>query len=146
MKLIFITLFFAGMFLGCENFRGPTGPPGKDLTSDTVIIDFEFTRNDLTVISETAFYEFGIPEITEDVVRSGIVIVYRKVGETLQAMPFTVSWDYGDPLSVEYIIDVGYIYGVGFVSIIETASFGTAEKSVCIDGAFRVVILSAKDF
>jgi len=127
--------------VSCDQFKGPTGPQGESYVDNTSIINFEFDKDDLTISNQLAIYQINIPEITQEIVDNGIVIVYKLSGSKWQAMPFSMPIDVGEMLSVDYVLDVGYFYETGLLSIVQTSSLKPALIDLCIDGAFKVVIL-----
>jgi len=138
-KYLFLIVLFS--ITACDSFKGPTGPQGTSYSDNASIINFEFDKSDLIIMDQLAIYQIDIPEITQEIVDNGVVIVYRLSGSMWQAMPFSMPIDINVQYSVDYVLDVGYFYETGKLSIVQTSSLKTALPYLCIDGAFKVVVL-----
>jgi hypothetical protein len=142
---LFLIVLFS--IVACDQFKGPTGPQGlngiqgESYSDNASIINFKFDKDDLTISDQLAIYQVNIPEITQEIVDNGVVIVYKLSGAKWQAMPFSMPIDVGEMLSVDYVLDVGYFYETGLLSIVQTSSLKPAMISLCIDGSFKVVVL-----
>ena len=77
--LLFLSLLlsFALLLTSCEGeqgSRGPVGPAGED--AEFTITTVSFTGEDAGISGSLSFYNIVIPDITQDVIDNGVVLVY----------------------------------------------------------------------
>jgi len=129
---------------GLQGEKGDTGEPGRDGRDGAVniqIIKFSFTKDDLVLSEMLAAYQHKTDSLTQDIVDNGFVLVYQQIGESWRALPYTMPLDVGTGPSVEYVLDVGFIYSLGEVDIIETSSLNPVIQDLCIDGDFKAILI-----
>ncbi len=152
MKKILLMMFAALALMSCE---GPQGPPGRDGFVNYKVIDLQINQNEwkYSNIADNNYYiaTFNMPEITSYIYNNGVVSVYREyktgTSNAIQTpLPQTRHKEYFDATANAwgfYTETVDYEYGVGFTSIVYTASdFAYTEDATIVPDAmhFRVVI------
>ncbi len=131
MKKTLLFLFATLALISCE---GPMGPPGRDGFVNFKVIDLQINQKEWTYsgLADNNYYiaTFDMPEITSHIYNSGIVQVYREyntgTSNAIQTLlPQTRHNEYFDNVANAwgtYTETVDYEYGVGFMSIVYTAS------------------------
>lgn len=106
------------LFSACakDGPEGPAGPAGAPGNANVKVTTFSAAPGDWSSISGGWAINRGVPNVTQDIVNSGAVIVYLKVGTAYVALPLSsgsLTWGYG--------------YGVGSVQI-EAITSGTITQ------------------
>ena len=144
-RLLSIAIF-ATLFTSClrvEGPRGPQGPPGQDGNANIWSITYlaeEGDWFDVGTPGEDEYFlalDLDVPEITQDIVDNGVVLVYYREDEQSAwiALPYTFISH-----NPEYIEKLDMIYSLGFVGMQSQASDRNATP---YSGYFRVVIAEA---
>ncbi len=149
MKKLLLFMFAALTLVSCE------GPAGKDGFVNFKVIDLQINQSEWTYsnVDDNNYYiaTFDMPEITPHIYDNGIVQVYREYNtgsnNAIQTLlPQTRHKEYLDENANAwgtFTETVDYEYGVGFMSIVYTASdFAYTEDATIKPDAmhFRVVI------
>lgn len=103
-------LFLILMATSCvtEGPEGPQGEPGEDGNAN--VISTTITVSDWTTWGSGRYYtEVAIPEITQDIIDHGAVVVYMAEWEYWLALPFSWNPDNNVTLSYYYAIKAGMI-------------------------------------
>ena len=109
MKKLF-TILIASLFIFSQcrrdpevGPRGPQGPPGEDGSGAVVSNVYTVQESDWQFDDPSYFADINVPNLTEDIVNNGIVLVYLKVEEnTFSQLPLTFyeSDEYASTLEV----------------------------------------------
>ena len=143
---LFCMALFATLFTSCLRVQGPPGPqgpegiPGRDGNANVWSITYQAEEADWFDVGTPGADEYflaldlDVPEITQDIVDNGIVLVYYRQDDQSPwiALPYTFISH-----NPEYIEKLDMIYSLGFVGMQSQASDKNATPYV---GFFRVVI------
>ena len=140
-RTILTTALIALAMTGCviEESVGPRGPQGPPGNANVFTLNFDFLLNDAAFNSGVASVQYDVPDITENVVDEGAVLLFFRDQGTWTAMPYTFFTPGGRAVSF------GFGYEVGFLEVFyETVNADLATlpdremKAVIIDGfAFK---------
>ena len=146
-------LWLLVLIFACEGPMGPEGPQGEqgeqgeqgsEGTANISVIQFSFNTSAFTVDGNYTYYLKDIPEITSSVFNDGLVLVYiiSNNGNAWYALPTIWSYDFDEDGQVDWVIELSYAYGAGWLEIAYFATEGTtmAESSYLL-GPFKVVII-----
>ena len=126
-RLSFLTLL-SFLLISCEELTGPpgedgkdgvAGEDGKDGVANIIVKEISFSKWDIEADENSVHLIENIPEITSNVVDSGVVIVDIGLEEELwSGLPITLSIDLDDSImNVDLALFIGYHYEVGKMSI-----------------------------
>lgn len=123
--------------------QGPQGPPGQDGNANVISINYQATSEnwyDVGNPGEDDYFlalDLDVPEITSDIVNSGLVLVYYRPDSDSPwfALPYTVISH-----NPEYMEKLDFIYDLGFVGM---QSKATDRNASAWEGTFRVIVASA---
>lgn len=108
-KSIVMLLSLMVVFSSCrrdpvEGPRGPQGPPGPPGAGGGIVSDIYTVRESDWIFEDPSYFgDIEIPDLTEDIVNNGIVLVYLKVDDnTFTQLPLTFyeSDEYASTLEV----------------------------------------------
>ncbi|MDY3783512.1 MAG: hypothetical protein SOZ66_04610 [Candidatus Cryptobacteroides sp.] len=157
MKKILAAAALAVTLLLGSSCRGPQGEPGRDgfSVAQSIIVNVKREHWEYSNIDNNNYFiaTVNAPEITKDVLRNGLVKMYRvfeygSSNETYTELPFILQKEY----QIEGSTDWGFYteatmaeFGVGGVSIIYTVSdfdYELDKTFVPSNMVFRLVILN----
>ena len=96
----FISLML--IFFGCEKEgpAGPAGPAGADGNAN--VVSTNVTSSAWVYVNSSWEISFAYPEITQEIINSGAVLVYIKVNESYNQLPLTFyqSQEYSTSIQV----------------------------------------------
>lgn len=95
------------IFGGCAK-EGPAGEDGKDGNAN--VVSTTITSTDWTFNDPSWVLSLNYPAITQDIINSGAVLVYVKVGESYNQLPLTFYQSSSYSSSVEVSTFVGGLY------------------------------------
>lgn len=121
---------------------GPQGPAGQNGNANVISINYEVFDNNWYDVGTPGADDYflaldlDVPEITADIVNSGLVLVYYRPDNQSPwfALPYTVISH-----SPSYMEKLDFIYDVAFVGMQSKASDRNASAW---NGTFRIVIAS----
>lgn len=143
----FSLIIFSSMALSsCITDQGPIGPPGRDGqdgrdgNAEVFSINYlaeESDWYDVGVPGDDEYFialDLDVPEIDEDIVDNGVVLVYYRETPTnaWTALPYTFISH-----NPEYLEKLDMIYSLGFVGVQSMATDRSANPYV---GTFRVIV------
>lgn len=155
-KTFSLFVFFSLILFGCEK-EGPMGPTGlagkdgadgkdgKDGNANVKSITKSIAPSDW-MASGTAgedlyfYYEISIPEITNDIVQNGVVMIYYKETDgSYHALPTTYNF-YSSYLDYYYHTTIRFSFKTGKVRIeIEDSDMITIRPDSSIE--FKIVVI-----
>jgi len=134
-----ILLSFALFLTSCEGDQGPAGPAGEDAEFTSITVTF--TGAEAGITGSFSEYNIDVPEITQDIVDHGVVLVY--LNDSLNPepegrwilIPFAMIVE---DITISFI----YSYGVGTLSMVFNSS--DAEWPFSADSYYhlKIVILA----
>ena len=155
-------LIIALLFWSCERFDGPTGPQGEQgligeqgITGEQgpsgedglpgvaniTVSTFSFLSIQIDTSGRGGIYTSIMPQITQEVVDDGVVLVFMQVASFWMPLPVTESFDYNNSLGVNEVIETTYLYTAGELSIFYFTSYNPILLSYLFTGPFKVVII-----
>ena len=116
-RLSFITLL-SFLLISCEELTGPPGEDGKDGVANIIVKEIIFSKWDIASTSSSADLIAEVPEITSNVVDSGLVTVSWFFGDMWVSVPITLALDLDDEnVNVDVVVNVMYGYAIGEINI-----------------------------
>ena len=161
---LFTYLVIVALIFGCDSLKGPVGPPGEqgspgpqgeqgpagpqgepgtDGVANIQVVTFSFDLANLTYVEAVAYYNHSIPEITSDVVDSGLVLVYHQSidGTAWFVLPAIFQFDFDDDLAVDEVVTLTYAYGEGWVYLAYETSYSSMVSLSGNSGEYKVIII-----
>ncbi len=81
-----LLLSFALFLTSCEGEQGPVGPAGEEgpagEDAEFTVMTVSFTGEDAGISGSSSFYDIVIPDITQDIIDNGVVLVYLNGSST----------------------------------------------------------------
>lgn len=126
-----------------EGPPGPPGPPGRDGNAEVYSINYiveDENWYDVGVQGEDDYFlaaDLDVPEITQDIVDDGLVLVYYRVDNQSPwiALPYTFISH-----NPQYVEKLDFIYDLAYVGL---QSQATDRNATPYAGTFRVIVASA---
>lgn len=129
----------------CSWFEGPAGPPGKDGVANIIIKEFMISSSNSQGSDGIAINAVEMPEITKAVYERGTIKLEVNISDRWFALPWTLSSDYSDDLSVDETVELTYGYEEGFVYIAHISSYSSIFESQIEEGPYKIVIIPPSD-
>jgi len=102
-------LFLGLAISSCEGPEGPAGPAGTDGTDGNAnVISSDWFAATWTVPSTSAAFTHTAPEITQDVLDTGVIMVYMKTSGHVYALPISFMGD-SNPKEYNFWADPGSV-------------------------------------
>jgi len=134
------------LFAACEGPEGPIGPPGPpgppglDGNANVFSINYVIIADDWVDDGQPGdpeffrFLDLSVPEITQDIVDNGLVLVYYRVDENERwnILPFTII-NHDPPFTQVF----DFTYDPGFVTLYVKA---TDRDGDLFEGDVRVIV------
>jgi hypothetical protein len=157
-KILFTLLLVTFSFTACEGPPGPPGPSGTDgMGSYWKVIERTIKPNQWELVTEEKdgypndlgsyyFYEFGMPELTDNIVNDGLVMVYYYNSNytTWSPLPYIVpAYDF-DANGNEILYTESYSFDYTRESVglyFDVSNFYTGDYKPRRDMTFKVVII-----
>ncbi len=143
MKNVILFLFFL-IFAGCtiDNNPGPSGPPGPPGApgNANVISTEAITLNTWTYSNQYNWYSANVsmPEITNDVLNSGLVMVYQRISSNPNPVWIPLPDTYGNiTTNYDFYRNGLTVYSFNVDNTTPIAPTGMVIRVVVIPSSFR---------
>ena len=130
MKYLILLLL---LFTSCSK---PTGSEIEILTRD-----FQITWEEATVNGNTASNSVDLPELTAEIIGTGVVNVTVNIDGKWYPLPYTMSYDINQSLNVDQTVELTYSLSPGTLTIYHISSYNNFFQSDFIEGRYRVKVL-----
>lgn len=145
MKRIALILLSITFLTSCSWFEGPAGPQGPAGAANIIVKQFSINSNNTVIQDGIGINQVDVNEITEDVYNNGLVKLEVQISDAWYALPWTMSSDYSDDLSVDETVELTYGYAVGTIYVTHISSYSVLLQSQIEEGPYRLTIMPPPD-
>ena len=148
-NITFVLMVLSLTIISCEpevivGPEGPQGPAGLDGNANVVSIEKTVGSTDWIAEGSAGedlyyYYEISVPQITQDILDDGFVIVFLKSGDYYTALP-TVYYFYSSTYDYYYSTTIRYHFGPRTVRLeIQDSDLFTYRPEKTL--AFKIVVI-----
>ncbi|MCK4539414.1 MAG: hypothetical protein KAV42_11515 [Candidatus Krumholzibacteria bacterium] len=139
--LLFLSLLlsFALLLTSCEGEQGPVGPAGVD--AKFTITTVSFTGEDAGISGSSSYCNIVIPEITQDVIDNGVVLVYLNTSTGVSMANEWILMPFSGAFSGEVAV-FGCAYEPGTLMLSFTTTAVEWPFPAAVNYHFKVVTLT----